>query len=72
MQYTQHARERMLERGVTEEDVAWAVQSSFVWTNDGTRLHRRWYTATSGRRFGIYVVLDPHADRVVTVWVQTD
>lgn len=72
MQYTQHARERMLERGISKDDVAWAVQSNFVWTNDGTRLYRRWYTGASGRRYGIYVVLDPHVDRVVTVWVQSD
>ena len=52
--------------------MAWAILSNHVWTNDGTRLHRRWYTTASGRRYGIYVVLDPHIDRVVTVWVQSD
>ena len=72
MEYSDHARERMQERGISEADVEWAVQSRFVWTEHGTRLHRRWYIAASGRRYGIYVALDPHVDRVVTVWWQED
>jgi hypothetical protein len=69
MQYTGHARERMDERGISEADVEWAVAGGRMrWTADGTRLFDRWYTAGNGRRYGIYVVLDPLADWVVTVW----
>jgi hypothetical protein len=34
----------------------------------GNRLFRRWYTDRYGNRHGIYVVLAPDADRVITVW----
>jgi hypothetical protein len=69
MIYTQHARDRMAERHITEADVNWVCQTPMhVWTDDGNRLFRRWWTAVDGNRYGIYVVLAPDADRVVTVF----
>lgn len=69
MEYTDHARERMDERDISENDVEWVVAGRRMrWTAEGTRLFDRWYTSGNGQRYGIYVVLDPHVDRVVTVW----
>jgi hypothetical protein len=69
MDYTVHARDRMAERSISEDDVEWVVAGGQVrWTAEGTRLFDRWYNSGNGRRYGIYVVLDAHADRVVTVW----
>ncbi len=69
MNYTNHARDRMAERDIDESDVEWVCATPlYAMTNDGNRLFRRWYTDRYGNRHGIYVVLAPDADRVITVW----
>lgn len=67
--YSQHARDRMAERNLTETDVEWAVaggQRRAV--EEGKTLVQRWWTDSVGDRWGLFVIMD--GTYVVTTWLR--
>ena len=66
MIYTVHARERMAARGITESNVAWAMEADFIVQPDGRRRYARSFPV--GNR--LFVITDHSGTKVITVWVR--
>jgi len=66
--YSNHARERMAERGITEANIAWAMNGNARGVEEGKTLYQRWWTDDAGQRWGLFVIAD--GDHIVTTWLR--
>jgi hypothetical protein len=69
LNFTQHGWERAQERGVSIEDVIWAMNGARQGIEEGKTLCQRWYTDAGGYRWGIFVILSS-TGRIITTWVR--
>lgn len=67
--FTQHGYERFQERGLTIDDLEWALNGNSTAIEDGKTMYQRWYTDNAGYRWGIFVIVSG-TGRIVTVWVR--
>lgn len=71
LEYAEHAREQMQERGITEADVEWCIAGGryIVQPWDGRRKYRRSYQGLGGQS-AVFVVTNDGGWYVVTTWIR--
>ena len=69
MTFSQHARERMAERGITEGDISWTITGGNSRAiEEGKTLYQRWWTDEYGDRWGLFVIA--RGSSVITTWIR--
>ena len=53
LDFTQHGYERFQERGLSLDEIRWALAGNRAGIEEGRTLCQRWYTDASGYRWGI-------------------
>jgi hypothetical protein len=67
--YSYHARQRMQERGITEANIAWAINGGNArGIEEGKTLYQRWWTDGNGDRWGLFVIAA--GNHIVTTWIR--
>jgi hypothetical protein len=69
LNFTDHGLERAQERGISTDDIRWAMNGARRGIEEGKTLCQRWYTDANGYRWGVFVILSA-AGRIITTWVR--
>lgn len=66
MEYSQHALDRMAERGITTGNVEWCLAANNFEYRDGGRRYRR----RVGRDVVMFVITNEDGTRIVSAWIR--
>ena len=67
--YSQHARLRMQERGITEANIAWGINGGAArGIEEGKTLYQRGWTEEDGSRWGPFVIA--RGTHIITTWIR--